>query len=152
MTFHHICQLSHTNSLLKLANMPDRSVTTNTDLTGAYCLPAVKDYKLAVNSCHKYTETNTEGDIVSIGSGLFKKGANLIKLQAGRVQVDFSVVFKSNTGSTVDEADISVEVAPVQEVVTSFKLTSKAPGEMVFTARAWFQPNQRLTFIARSVI
>ncbi len=92
--------------------MPDRTVSSNSDLTGSYCLPAVNDYKLTVHSCHKYTETNTEGDIISISSGLFKKSANSIQLKANRVQVDLNVVFKSDTDSSslVSEADIVVEV------------------------------------------
>ncbi len=34
--------------------------------------------------------------------------------------------------------------------MTTFKLATQTPGEMVFTSRAWFQPNQWLTFTARS--
>jgi len=64
-------------------------------------------------------------------------------------QIDYYEYYFFILASPFDQ-QIYISNSGVQATVTTFKLATQTPGEMLFTSRAWFQPNQRLTFTARS--
>lgn len=148
-------QLSHKNAVLKVDTQV-KNIQSNADLSGVFCLPKAQDYQMIIESCHKYTDIDADVDHVTVGKAVFKKQANTVNLKATKVQVDFEITFKNEDAQMKDvnvkSEDMSVEAVEQDDKTKtiSLKLHSKTPTELVFSGRAWFKPNQKMRFTARS--
>lgn len=145
-------ELSHKNAVLKLNGL-ERNINVDSDLKGVYCLPEAKEYQMTIESCHRYTDVDGDSDSVVIGQNVYRRGENTMKLMASRVQVDFEVLFRiDDLKQSVGGEDMFVEAKSEEGVVKRirFKAEKQAANEMVFSGRSWFEPNQKITFTAKS--
>lgn len=145
-------QFSHKNAVVKIDTIV-KNIQTNNDLKGVFCLPKAIDYDLTIESCHRYTDNAGETDLIKLDQDFFKKDANKVHLKASKVQVDFEVLFKNDqSAQDIKSEDLFIEAVDQENKVEkiNFKIKSKTSNEMVFTAKGWFMPNQRVSFKAKS--
>ena len=145
-------QLSHRNAVLTIENHV-RNIQTNSDLTGVFCLPNAQDYQLAVESCHRYTETDGEIDQLKVSQAVFQKQANSLHLKATKVRDDFEVLFTNQASlKDIKSEDIAVEAVEQDDKLKTinFHPRSQTANEVVFAGRGWFRPNQKMRFTAKS--
>lgn len=156
-------KLSHRNSLLKITDTTKnvlftKNVLTQSDQIGDLCLPTASDYLAIIESCHKFTNSNsnTDQDVIPISSSLFKKNANTLNLNAQKHQLAVDIVFKFddlNDKKLVTKDDLTVEIAlkdSQQLESMKFSLKSETKNEIIFTSKTCIEAGQSVTLIAKS--
>jgi hypothetical protein len=159
-------ELSHKNSLFKLNDgeqvLFSKNILNDNDLSGKLCLPDARDYKVLIESCHKYTNTESDVDIIPIESSLFVKNSNKIALKALKTQVIIDVLFKFDDPAekqrvTSDDLFVEVKFGPaLQETqLVKFKVKSETStqtniNQLMFSSKSWFAPNQLIQLNAKS--
>jgi hypothetical protein len=152
-------QLSHANANIKIVEsakkdsiLYSKNILSDSDLSGSICLTQITNYKLLIDSCHKFTQN--EPDTFEISSKLFTKDSNNIKLVALKHKLTVEILFKPydlKGASFLKETDLSVEArTETQNELIKFKLKSSSNEELVFVGHCWFESNKPIKLFAKS--